>query len=247
MTKYASQNVCILSLDGNNLAPLMATISEDYTGDVIDISTFCVDWRQKKGTSRQYTMTAEGWYDDDTGKTCDALNNTIGEERVFLFGVEGKDTVGANVVMAAAAIQVNYNRIASMDDVTRAGFTVETNGAMYDGKLVAPVVARTTAGDTENDSLDNGAASTQGGNMNLSVQALALGGYTSLTVTLRHSTDDITFADKQAFTNVTAISGEQIALTGTINRYTAIEWTWNGSGSSQSWTGCVALHRYPEP
>ena len=71
---------------------------------------------------------------------------------------------------------------------------------------------------------------------------LTLVGYTSVTVKVRHSTDNITFTDLATFTNVTAIhQTNRQTITGTINRYLAISWLFNGSGSGQSITPYVAI------
>lgn len=66
----------------------------------------------------------------------------------------------------------------------------------------------------------------------LEVGDLALGGHTNLTVTVRHSHDDITFVDLAAFTAVTALNaGQRLSLTGPIRRYIAITGDFTGAGS----------------
>ena len=78
----------------------------------------------------------------------------------------------------------------------------------------------------------------------LGVSALTLGGYTSVTVVIRDSTDDIAFADLITFTVVTtAPTAERITVAGTVNRYTLTRYTFNGAGSSQSITFAAGLGR----
>lgn len=83
-----------------------------------------------------------------------------------------------------------------------------------------------------------------GGAGYLEVSALALGGYDSVTITLRDSPDDITFGDLGTFTIVTAARvAERIEIAGTIERFTAESYAFNGSGSAQSINYLVGLHR----
>jgi hypothetical protein len=105
-------------------------------------------------------------------------------------------------------------------------------------------VARTTAGPTDTNSDEWAASSANGGAGYLSVSALTLGGYTSVTVVIRHSTDDITFADLITFTAVTAApTAERKTVTGTINKYTLTRHTFNGAGTGQSITFAAGLGR----
>lgn len=82
------------------------------------------------------------------------------------------------------------------------------------------------------------------GAADLHVTALTLGGYTSVTVKVRHSADNITFTDLVTFTTVTAAPfAERKAVTGTVQRYTAISWDFIGAGSGQTFVPYVALSR----
>jgi len=82
------------------------------------------------------------------------------------------------------------------------------------------------------------------GRADLHVLALTLGGYTSVTVKVRHSSDNITFADLVTFTTVTAAPfAERKAIVGTIQRYTAMSWDFIGAGSNQTFKPYVALSR----
>ncbi len=101
-------------------------------------------------------------------------------------------------------------------------------------------------GDTESNSHDNTVSSADGGAGYLQVSALVLGGYTSVQITIRDSGDDISFADHAdgAFAVVTiSPTAQRIALTGTIRRYTAIDWDFIGAGSGQSITFMVGIIR----
>lgn len=81
------------------------------------------------------------------------------------------------------------------------------------------------------------------GRADLHVLALTLGGYTNVTVKVRHSTDNSTYSDLATFANVTGVGSQRVAIAVQIQRYTAMNWTFNGAGSGQSITPVVALAR----
>lgn len=84
-----------------------------------------------------------------------------------------------------------------------------------------------------------------GGYVQLDVANNDLGGHTGLVVKLRHSADNVTFADLATFTTITGLrSAQRIAIeSGTIiNRYTAISVDFTGSGSPSA-NIAVALKR----
>lgn len=75
-----------------------------------------------------------------------------------------------------------------------------------------------------------------GGNGYLQVTALTLGGYTNVVVKVRHSADDVTYADLLSFVAVTAVGAQKVAVAGTVNRYLAASHAFGGAGSGQSVT-----------
>ena len=90
------------------------------------------------------------------------------------------------------------------------------------------------------------AASTNGGYGHLHVKSLTLGGYTNLTVLLKHSLDNVTFVTLGTFTVVTASPiAERLAIAaGTaVYRYLASSWSFTGAGSNPSATFLVGFKR----
>jgi hypothetical protein len=85
-----------------------------------------------------------------------------------------------------------------------------------------------------------------GGSAYLQVSALTLGGYTNLTVTVKHSLDNVTYTDLQVMTAVTAApTGIRLVVaSGTlVNRYLAAAWAFTGAGSGQSATFMLGFSR----
>lgn len=76
------------------------------------------------------------------------------------------------------------------------------------------------------------------------VTALSLGGYTSFDGSVQHSSDNITFAALASFATVTVKpAAERVAITGSINRYTAYYGAYTGTGTGQTVTVMAAIAR----
>lgn len=176
-----------------------------------------------------------GFYDDGT----DSVNDHLVDhpESVACIGLEG-NTIGKKFTGWAGAIVGRYRRQASRDELHKAEGEYTVDGAVEEGVILHAHGEETAAsGDTESTPVDNGVSSADGGAGYLQVSALTLGGYTSVTVKIRDSADDITYADLIAFTAVTsAPAGERKTVAGTVDRYLAMSWAFNGSGSGQSVT-----------
>jgi hypothetical protein len=78
----------------------------------------------------------------------------------------------------------------------------------------------------------------------LHVNALTLGGFTSVTVKVRHSADNSTYSDLVTFSSVTAVGSNRQTFSGVVQRYTAMSWDFIGAGSGQSITPYVSIARY---
>lgn len=168
---------------------------------------------------------------DATGGSVDAFIDAAHiVDGVVCVGVEGA-TIGKPVYFFKAH-QMDYAQEPGPEVSTKLVINWTVNGEVYQGKIVTPLATRTADGNSEAASLNNAASSAAGGAMVLQVAALALGTHTGLVVTLRHSPDNVTFADHTAFPTVTGTKGAEIkAVSGTIDQYTAFAWDFTGAGS----------------
>ena len=176
-----------------------------------------------------------GFYDSRTAGINDAFELAGTTRQVVGYGFVGY-AIGAEAVMIDGAFVAKYNRIATRDDLTRANGEYVVSGQLYRGIILHGLTAETTdPGSTQSSSVDNAASSAGGLTADLHVTALTLGGFTSLTCKVRHSTDNVTFADLITFTTVTAAgTTERKTVAGTVNRYLAMSWDFIGSGSGES-------------
>jgi hypothetical protein len=176
-------------------------------------------------------LTIAGWLDDVTSPQLGDLS--------VLFG---GNAVSALFAGFSAAHVVGQSLGTSEDDLDTFTPTIVANGCIAGiGYVVAPYAAYTAAGNTDAAYATMTEASAASGRAYLHVAALTLGGSTSCTVKVRHSSDHITFADHTAFTNVTAIGAETIALAATVNKHLSISHAWNGAGAGQSISAFVGV------
>jgi hypothetical protein len=78
------------------------------------------------------------------------------------------------------------------------------------------------------------AKSNQGASGYLEVESVTLGGYTDVTIKVRHSDDDSTYVDLLTFANVTTRNAQRVTVAGAVRRHLAHSWIFNGAGSAQS-------------
>lgn len=161
-----------------------------------------------------------------------------------MVGVEG-NLLGAGVWFFQAQ-HLDFEIEPGQDVVTKIAATWSVNGQIHAGKVVTTLRTVTADGSSEAASLDNAASTATGYVAVVQAANVNLDGGDGLQVDVRHSVDNVTFADLTAFTEITADRGAQIksASSGTVNRYLAAEWTFTGSpGAGATADVFVALKR----
>src|SRR3990170_994277 len=227
MTRKGSPDVGFALFDGRSI---LSTLTEVDSGRevVLEDNTTLGDsdeaWAPvglKRGTLSQ-----RGFFDD-------AAN-----------ALEG-NTIGKKFIGWAGAITTKYRRIASKGTLHKAEADYTVTGPVEEGIILHAHTQETAAGNTEGaSSVDNGASSANGGAGYAEVSQLTLGGYTNVALKVRHSADDITYADLIAFTAITAApTGERKTVAGTVNRHLASSWAYGGAGAGQSVTFVVGFAR----
>lgn len=244
MSKWGS-NAGFVLIDGYDLAGVSTALEDSVEAMTEDTMGIGDSWPEPSYVGlKQWSLTQDGYFDDAAGSSNAALVGSHGAQRVASYGYEG-NTVGKKFVAAAGAVQVDYRRVVARGELHKANAAYQGSGRVWEGVILHRLTAETANGNTEGaDSVDNLASSANGGAWFLHIVALTLGGYTDLTVKLRHSADDITYADKDTATAVTAAPAAQArTVTGTINQYAACSWAFTGAGSGPSATFFVGLAR----
>ena len=250
MGKYGSDQVGFLLVDGYDLLGTTTEITDNAEAMFEDTSGLGDSWPEPEAVGlKMAAFTQKGFFDDAALGVNVALNEQQGLSRILCFGLQG-NTVGKKFTGYSGAMQVDFERVVSRGALHKANATYKGNGIVEEGIILHRQAAETaSSGNTQGaDSQDAGASSAVGASAYLQVPALTLGGYTSATVKVRHSADDVTYADLVTFDVVTATQSthaqrKTVASGTTINRHTAMSWAYTGSGSGQSITPVVGLVR----
>ncbi len=246
MARYGSDDVAFLLVDGYSLLGYSTEL--DFKREALTAETTVLgvadETHAALGRNRA-DLTQAGFYDDAADASNAALVGLAGTARVVSFGFEG-NTVGKKFT-GGQGLQAEYDRVVDLGDFHKANAAYKMTGAVDEGVILHELSAETaTSGDTEGaESVhDVAAQTTAGGVAYLQVPALTLGGWTSVTIKVRDSADDITYADLVTFANVTAAPAkERQTVAGNIDQYLAHSWVFNGAGAAKSITYMVGFAR----
>ena len=254
MAKYSGANVGFLLVGGRDLAAVSSDLTDDRESVTEETTPLgpTGTWQAHTpvGAFRS-TLTQNGWYNDAALSNHEAFTGKQETLQVVAYAPEG-NTVGKRMVQFAGAMAGKLQRLFAKDALTKCNVTYSVSGNVDDGRILHDLKQETTAtGHTNASSVSEAALTSNGGAAVLQVTQLALGGYTSATVTVRHSSDNITFADLVAMTPVNAstnpVPGAErklVAAGTTVNKYLSSQWAFTGSGSGMSITFALGFARY---
>lgn len=244
MTRYGSADVAFLLVSGINCLGHTTVLNDDREANLEDTTVLGDAWESQGfvGT-KKYHLTQQGFYDDAVNSVNQALV-TPGASKVLSFGME-QNVVGRRFV-GSPAVEVKYERQLARGVLTKANTEYVGEGAHEEGIILHTLKTEVgVSGDTQGaESQDNSVLTSNGGAAYFQTTSLTLGGYTSVTLKVRHSVDDITYADlATAAVVIAAPNGQRIAVSGTVNRHLAHSWLFNGAGGGQFITYFVGFGR----
>jgi hypothetical protein len=245
VARFGSDDVGFLLVSGQNILGDSTNLEDTREAILEEITALGDAWQQHEYVGvKRYELTQQGFFNDATDRSNAALI-TPGASKVLSFAPQG-NSLGKPMI-SSPMVQVNYARQLSRGALHKANASYVSEGSHDEGIILHALGAETAAsGNTEGaSSQDAGASSANGGGGVVQVTALALGGYTSVTFKVRHSSDDVTYADLVTFTNVTAApAAERKTVTGTVNRHLACSWAFNGAGAANSVSFAVGFARF---
>lgn len=246
MAKYGGANCGFFLIDGYSVLSVLTDITEEAEAITVDAKPLGDRYPKPTPTGDyQYAITQNGFYDAATDSINDALADKEGTTRTVCLNFEG-NTIGKKCVGVAGSYASKYSRISQKNDLTKANASYAVAGVKEEPVILHELAQEAGDGNTEGaESVNNLAATTGGGSGYLQVSGIALSGRPNVTVKVRHSSDDITYADLIAFTAVTARTAERKTVAGTINQHLATSWAWGGAGGAPTVTFMVGLHRNP--
>jgi len=245
VAKFSSKD-CILLIDGYNVMGVNTELTHTKEAGTEESTAFGDTWQAHLavGINRAET-TQEGFYDDAAASINAALNEQQGVARIMSAGFEG-NTMGKAFVGHAGNLQINYNRIASVNSLHRVNASYLSSGVVDEGLILLPLTVLTADGNTASTPVDGGAATDYGGAAYLHVTNVE--DCDDIVVKVRDSADGLAFADLLTFTAVAPTRGAErltvAAGVGSVRRYLAASWAFTNPGAAPSATVLVGFARY---
>lgn len=217
-------------IEGYHLSTRLNDIKPSCNFDEVEASGFSQDKGYVKGQA-DASMGLDGFFSEDTGSTHEALKTagTDGNRIITLaLGANAAPVLG-DPTCSLLAEQFNYQPTSDLKGVIAVHADMKAKGKPLEfGILLADATITATG---QQSSVDNGAASSNGGVGYLHILGLSAGD--TITVKIQHSTDNSTWADLITFTlDGTALDAERVEVTGTVNRYVRASYTVTGSSIS---------------
>lgn len=188
------------------------------------------------------TVSLSGLFEGAAGGVDQVLTSVIGSSTDVNFTIanDGGMAVGRRCTIGQS-IETSYEVNSPVADVVSVSAELQPDGGIQRGVILAPLSVVSATGNGT--SVDNGAATTNGGTAMLHVPANTRNG--NITIKVQHSADNSTWADLTTFAVVssTVKTSERLVVASgtTVNRYLRASYT--VAGSSGSATIAVAFAR----
>src|SRR5688572_11807901 len=186
MANYGQSSVGFVLVGGYDLKGYSTSLSPIEKGALFEQSDTLGDsWQEFKpvGVQQSY-FTQNGFYDDDSASINGILAEGTGTERVVCLNIEG-NTIGKKFIGFQGAYGAKFKRILSRGGLHKCEAAYTISGAQEDGVILQELEAKTSDWDTDSESVDNAALSSNGGSGYLQVTAYS--GFTDVVVKIRHS------------------------------------------------------------
>lgn len=184
------------------------------TLEMTDITQSAYD---RQGGQRNGGMQFNSYFNKATGRAHPVLSTLPRTDTIALYG---RGAAIGNAGAACQSLQVDYNPTRAQDGSFTFATTVQSDGFGLEwGEQLTPWMRTDTTG-TNGTGLDGGAATTFGAQFYLAVNGVA---GTSVTVKIQDSADNSSWSDLSGASFIAvlagAVSGQRIAVTGTVRRY----------------------------
>lgn len=215
-------------------------VSASTTVETAETSTFGSDAKEYITGLVDGTVSLSGMFEGtaDTG-TDDYFSSVLGgaTKQKVIVATEGHANGGRAVMLESD--NTSYEVSGAIADVVQASAEFQSSEGVEHGVILSSGAAVTATGNGT--SVDNGAATTNGGVGYLSVPTNTRNG--NVTVKIQASADNSTFTDLITFTVVSsaAKTSQRVEVTGTVARYLRVNYT--VAGSTGSATPIVAFSR----
>lgn len=220
-------------LNAYDLTGFYRKTESELTRETAESTVFNLDDKTYLPGVRDATLSLEGVFDGAVDGIEEVLLAAFSADPTLVCICPQGDGLG-NVAYGKSCLATKYAIDASKDDIVT--LANEMQSSVGRDRLLVQHALGSEVATGQSASIDNGAASANGGVGYLQVMDIA--GITNLAVVVQDSADNSSWATIATFAGVTADRGrERVAITGTVRRYTRCLWTFTGTGSAQFWVG----------
>ncbi len=241
MGRYGPASVGFLLIGGMNVRSRLATVRIKTMTETEETRPLGESWEQHTPMGiHRGELEQTGWYDDAMRGLNEGLIDLEGTSQVVCVAPAGNVAL-AHLVGYEGVFAASWERVIEHKGLTKANVTYAVDGQIDEGRIVQPLTAVDGSASMQ---VDFGAGVTRGGAVYVQLEALTLGGYTDVGLTVAHSADDVTYEDLVTWTGQTAApTAVRLPVTGALHRYVQATWAFTGTGAEPSVTAMVALAR----
>ncbi|NBR00684.1 MAG: hypothetical protein EBT97_09605 [Actinobacteria bacterium] len=226
---FASAQVSRLYVGLLNFSGYTRSYSHQYQSEMLDVTVLTSTSKEFIPGQESATFSADMLLDNAATATSQfgILYTAKSTPQVVTLAPSGT-TRGAETWQLLAN-ETNFSTTAPVADVVSAAVQFQADGLIDPGVILDPETAITI--DTNGTSVDNTAATSNGGVAHLHVTAYS--GLTSNSIIIEHSTNNSTWTTLATFTLVTGTGSERLVIAAgtTVNRYLRIRDDVTGTGS----------------
>lgn len=214
-------------MSGLRLSNYLNSIDISRSADTAESTVFnSSGFKSYVSGNKDATLSAEGLFDGSPGSAESTLNTALGSSAAKIWTVwpQGSDT--GKFGWGMSAYQTSYDISSPVDGVVSISVDSQSNVA-FDRPVSLFGLASISSSSGNGNNNDNTSATTNGGVGY--IQRTDTGGGTIATAVIQHSSAAATWATLVSFSAASAQTGQRVAVSGSVKRYTRFKYTLSGT------------------
>jgi hypothetical protein len=219
--RYGSDKVAFFLIGGLDVVGTLTEFDDRREAAIERSDGLGKQWQEHSFVGvREGEITQSGFYDDAAGSANDAFSSGPGSTAILSYCLEGTAT-GAEFVGWSGGVQVNYERQAQRDELTKAKAVYRNGGVIEQGLVLHTYKAVGTTG--LKGIVDLGATST---GLVGYLHHNASAGEANVRIVHSASAGTASYSALITFSRISSGHGAQrVVATGDVNRYVAVDFT----------------------
>jgi hypothetical protein len=218
-------------VNGYNISEYLRQYSLEMSIATADTTPFSIDSKKYITGQNDAVSSGEGFFDGAVGAIDAILEGIKGTESIWSYYPNGYTS--GNYGYGYRALRTNYGIQTTVDDAVRFSLAAQVTAGEERLRSIGGVTTLSTTGSST--VLDLGAGGSSGATVYF--HATAITG--TVAVVVEDSPDNSTWTTLVALANVSAVGGQRVTVTGTVDRYIRITATLDGG---ESITFCAGIH-----